>query len=1435
MSTRKKSRTRFSDEVVDLRSRLAELDQIQGVTHGAPTALPAREDLHYQAIRENIGEMVYRIDYDRGRFNGKLTFISPQVKSLTGYSAREFRNNRNLWLDSIHPDDLERFKSVSETIWASRESGVREYRFLHGKSKSYRWFDDTMVPEFDDSGQLVGSLGVIRDSTDRRSAEHTREIISDAAERIGDTILITNRQGTMEYVNEALVRLSGYEREELLGRTPRIFKSGEHKPTFYKDFWNCILAGQTFNGTFINANKNGRLFYLETTVTPVIDLQGEIASFVATGTDITAEREAASELLAKDIRFQTVWNSTAEGLRLTDGNGVIIDVNASYCRLAGAAADDLIGKPFTQVYRKESTAEWTLDEYRRLFSKGRPIEEYERELTFLQDRTVVVKVTPTFVDIPERPRLMLTVFQDLFRQRDLEQTLRISQETKAASQRLAGLGYWECDPDGGQMQWSDKLFGMLGLTPGEHVPSMEAFLERVHPDDLKSVEAAFKKARKGESFEREYRFLRPDGSERLAQIRGDLTSADSAASRIIGTLEDITEQRRQEDTWRRYEAIINSSAEIMGLVNRDYIIEAANAAWGRMLDQPPESVTGRTLQAIFGETTFTDELKPHLDEAFAGQEIQTDYWSDFGQRGRRCLHFTYQPHRDSANAISKVIMSVRDVTDSVAAKEALIRSEATFAGIVDSAAEAIISLDADRNIIQFNRGAEQIFGYSAEEILGQPLNTLMPERFHAHHDSFWAEFATGPGKSQLMNEAELVLAKRKNGEELPVEASVSRVELSDRTVFSVVLRDITERQKAEEALYESQQKMAYHVDHSPVAFIEWDQRWRVTDWSPAAEQIFGYDKQSALGKNAIDLIIPPGALDRPKQLRRLLEKQKAGLHQVEENVDQAGSTLRCEWFYTPRYADGGQLAGIASLVQDVTARWETEEAQTAELDKLAGTLGSIATAVIATDLAGKIILVNRAAEKLLDQAEKTVMGKPLADVFPLTNAGNSREYALPGPREHKPHQTFVFAQGTVLQTDKGNRLYVAGQANVITGASGKSVGMVVDFHDSTAEELLEAEGLRAKKLESLGTLSIGLALDFNNYLSAIALNIASLGMKSADEPQLTELLQDTEKSTRSARGITEQLATFNRGGVLTKANRQLAPILKETVQFALRGSDVRAEFQLDEEAWPVAVDVALIGQVIHHLARNAVQAMELGGALRITLSNARATRKEPIGPLKAGKYVAVSLRDEGGGIPAMIEDRIYDPFFTTRDDAPGLGLYVAHNIIEQHDGWITQSAAEGQGTEFTFYLPAASNVIVTPPDEKRDLVSGSGRVLIVEPDEMIRSAARRLLNRLGYQVSTASSGAVANRKVQQARAAGKPIEVIFLDLGLPSEPGVAELLRSVRKSDNGIKAVITGGQPSAPEMVQYRDFGFQSRLSKPYDPAEFSRILLELLPEKSEA
>jgi len=260
LNSRKKFRTRFSDELVDLRHRLAELDHQQGAVHGTESTPPAREDLHYQAIRENIDEMVYRVDYGKDPLKGKVVFLSPQVKFLTGYPERDFKTSRKIWLKSIHPEDQESFKSKSEAIWTSHQTGILEYRFLHGKSKTYRWFEDTMVPEFDDSGRLVGSLGVVRDITDRKTAEFSHHLISDAVERINDLVYITNRDGIITYVNDAMVELTGYSREELLGQTPQLFKSSEHKSRFLRISGTGFSQERYFGELLLTKGKTANCF-----------------------------------------------------------------------------------------------------------------------------------------------------------------------------------------------------------------------------------------------------------------------------------------------------------------------------------------------------------------------------------------------------------------------------------------------------------------------------------------------------------------------------------------------------------------------------------------------------------------------------------------------------------------------------------------------------------------------------------------------------------------------------------------------------------------------------------------------------------------------------------------------------------------------------------------------------------------------------------------------------------------------------------------------------------------------------------------------------------------------------------------------------------------------------------------------------------------------
>ncbi|MEE9464910.1 MAG: ATP-binding protein, partial [Candidatus Neomarinimicrobiota bacterium] len=505
-------------------------------------------------------------------------------------------------------------------------------------------------------------------------------------------------------------------------------------------------------------------------------------------------------------------------------------------------------------------------------------------------------------------------------------------------------------------------------------------------------------------------------------------------------------------------------------------------------------------------------------------------------------------------------------------------------------------------------------------------------------------------------------------------------------------------------------------------------------------------------------------------------------------------------------------------------------ASAAEQERLGNTLRSLGDGVIAVDSTDKVVLMNQMAGILLERKESDVLGKRLGKIFPLINSNDDTERKLPDASTLKPKQTITFERDTVLLTGKDHRLHIAGKIEPMITSSGDVSGLVISFYDNTNKELLEAEQLKNQKLVSLETFSSGLALDFNNHLSSIALNLSAMQLQTDNDPQLAELLKDTEESIKRARGITSQLATFTQGARPAKDNVLLSPILKETVHQVLQGSDVEPSFHSEKNAWPVAADVDLIGQVILHLTRNAAQAMELGGNLRITIKNVKATEKKPVGPLAPGKYVQVAFEDEGIGFSPEIGKRIYDPYFTTRSGASGLGLFLVHNIINQHDGWITFQSQVDKGTKFTFYLPAVSNVVATPMEELPEFASGTGSVLILDSDALIRNALRRFLRSLGYTVGTASTPDEASAKLAHALKTGKPFNVVFIDLALPDGTRAEKLLDAMRKHDREIKAILTAGTPSAPEIVKSQEYGFQGRLIKPYNATELSRVLAEMLP-----
>ena len=241
--------------------------------------------------------------------------------------------------------------------------------------------------------------------------------------------------------------------------------------------------------------------------------------------------------------------------------------------------------------------------------------------------------------------------------------------------------------------------------------------------------------------------------------------------------------------------------------------------------------------------------------------------------------------------------------------------------------------------------------------------------------------------------------------------------------------------------------------------------------------------------------------------------------------------------------------------------------------------------------------------------------------------------------------------------------------------------------DITQRRRMEEELLKVQKLESVGVLAGGIAHDFNNILTAV-LGSISLARMYDDPGEKDESLSEAESACLQARDLTQQLLTFSRGGAPIRKTTSIAELLRDSAIFALRGSNVRRDFIMPEDLWPVEIHQGQMSQVINNIVINADQAMPDGGIVRICGENVAIGADSDL-PLQAGAYIRVSIDDDGVGIPQEYLGQVFDPYFTTKQGGSGLGLAAAYSIVKKHDGHIVAESEVGVGTTFRIYLPAS--------------------------------------------------------------------------------------------------------------------------------------------------
>jgi len=477
-------------------------------------------------------------------------------------------------------------------------------------------------------------------------------------------------------------------------------------------------------------------------------------------------------------------------------------------------------------------------------------------------------------------------------------------------------------------------------------------------------------------------------------------------------------------------------------------------------------------------------------------------------------------------------------------------------------------------------------------------------------------------------------------------------------------------------------------------------------------------------------------------------------------------------------------------------------------------------AVVLLDLKGDVIQANKAAFELFG-----IMPKKADERGELAARAFSWKLILQKIAGYVFDETYSDARMILTSVD-GERTVLLSQSMV--RESDASMGRILVVRDITNERRIEQELAKARQIESLGILAGGIAHDFNNLLTGIMTSFSLIKMNAAADEELRETAELGLHASVQAAKLTKQLLTFARGGEPIKEIVDMRALITETVEFALHGSNCTCAFFLPDDVDSIIADKGQISQVFQNLTINAVQAMPRGGAITVH-GKRRSIDSAAKLPLENGEYIEIVFSDTGTGIARSDIDRVFEPYFTTKQNGSGLGLATVYSIIKKHKGHISVSSTFGKDTVFSIYLPYVKNLAARKEPEAGNPVAFAGAVLVVDDDSGVRESLGKILQWLGFSTLSAESGAEAIKVYDEFTRRGQTFVFCILDLTMPGGMDGKELGTMLLTKNGSLKILIASGYHDDPVVANHAEYGFAGALTKPFDIDRMKEVIGTIL------